>query len=190
MTQIISPIEGEFMDPSNPEQYRPDTVGGGVESEVQNRFPDYDFEIPYEKIVKAPVVEMHTQDRVRTVLNVLDASEAPVDERIGSVNYRKRQFNAASNFMKKRFTYQGKDHTYHDLLDIEGTEKRLLESLAETNHPIFQVLSKVAEQYGEELGQREFGKIVHGVLTVTHWDTLKAEYEAQMETLRQQRTHN
>lgn len=187
MSQPAPSLEADIMDQEQELFLVPRPPDDGDPEEDELRFPDYEFVIPKSQMVKGEsLFTIQTETRVRATLEALKTSGAITDQRWPSPNFRIRQMNAASNFMKKHFSYQGNDYYYRDLVNLDETEKTLLFALLQQNHPVAQVLAKVAEEYGKDIGPKEFGNIVHNVLTVTHWPILREFYSARVAEFRSQ----
>ncbi len=63
---------------------------------------------------------------------------------------------------------------------------RVLQDLAAENHPLYQAITQAKAQFADKMNEAQAWNMVETTLIYTHWPTIKANYEAAIESLRHQ----
>lgn len=194
MSEAVSPPERQFTELVSPPSLS--IVDSGrdrvrivsTEPVREGRYPDLEFTFSPQHFVSSGVIETSPDLSVKAVLwalsdiriNGKDLGNLDLDTRQGHIGRVKSYFSHAVNIGGEKIRRK-------HLVNHDAAVQTVLSELAQTNHPVFQVLDQVNKQFAADLDDAALGHITRTVLTHTHWKRLRTIYNSQVDQLRQAR---
>lgn len=153
-------------------------------SDQESRYPDIEFELDLSGFADRPTIEVTPAARTRQILKIVnEAGTSQLNENF-DFRLREEHLRRVNSYLSQRVNVQDEQHQRKYIIDNTGAVANVREKLAAINHPVEQVLSRAEVELKDTLTPGELKGLVIDVLSITHWNDLREEYNQQVSAKR------
>jgi len=153
-------------------------------------FPPYRFVIDTSKLIDTPTVTRSNTDRLRYALRTIEetcAADFPSFDGISQPAVRDSQLKARDNYLRGLIKVHGVSKQRLTMVDTGLAFAHIAHDFREARHPAMQLLEQIT-QATEQLPKAATTELSNNLLTVVAWPQLRAIFDAQIMTYKQQDT--